>query len=263
MTGDLTTLDRVKQWLFPPDQWGSETSDSLFRALIAGASSFIRNLLNRDFGYAEFTEVYDGTGSPVLFLRQAPVGRVISVDLGDGIARTNPEGGTPTFLVEDNRSAGTRQRLILRGYTFPRGLSNIVVVYEAGWKATAAYTIAAGSPFLPEKMWANDVGVSKDGVEWTKVASDPGVGQYAVDSSGVYSFNEADDGETVLIAYGYVPDEIELACRQMVGDQYKAKDRIGVVSQSVGGQETVSYSQRDVSKFVESLLRPYRRVTPI
>jgi hypothetical protein len=49
-----------------------------------------------------------------------------------------------------------------------------------------------------------------------------------------YQFSAADVGASVLLSYSYVPSDIEDACVTMVGDRYKAKDRIGYVSKSLG-----------------------------
>lgn len=262
MQGDLTTKERVKQWVLGAAQQNSDGSDLLFDGLITGISSFIKNTLDREFGWQEVTEVYDGTSTCMIQLRQAPAYEVASLDLGNGQLVVNQPGQTPNYLLDAPKGPGSRQRLILRGRQFPRGMANIVVTYSYGWKDTMTSSIAAGETKQPLRMFYNDVGVTIAGAAAVKVDSNPGVGQYSVTSAGVYSFNDADAGKQAVITYGYVPDEIELAARQMVGEQYKVKDRIGIVSHGVGGQETTSYSQRDLSQFVKSLLKGFFFVTP-
>jgi hypothetical protein len=69
---------------------------------------------------------------------------------------------------------------------------------ESGTVASGAVTVANSSEF------AEDYGVfyASTGVQLTPVSSSPAQGQYSV-SSGVYSFNTADNGSGVLIYYSY------------------------------------------------------------
>jgi hypothetical protein len=55
--------------------------------------------------------------------------------------------------------------------------------------------------------FAGDLGVSyaSTGLLFFRVASSPGVGQYAVTSGGVYTFNIGDSGQAVLISYDTLP----------------------------------------------------------
>ena len=69
---------------------------------------------------------------------------------------------------------------------------------EAGTVASAAVTVANSATFV------EDFGVfyGATGVQLSPVASAPSQGQYSV-ASGVYTFNAADNGATVLIYYSY------------------------------------------------------------
>jgi hypothetical protein len=49
----------------------------------------------------------------------------------------------------------------------------------------------------------------------------------------------------------------------MVVERYSYKNRPGMVSKSLGGQETMSYSQKDMPDYLRSTLQPYRRVLPV
>ena len=61
-------------------------------------------------------------------------------------------------------------------------------------------------------------------------------------------------------SYPTIPADVEEACLELVAGRYKGKDRIGEVSKNIAGQ-TVSYSQKDVSDFVRSVINRYRRVS--
>ena len=45
--------------------------------------------------------------------------------------------------------------------------------------------------------------------------------------------------------------------------RYKERNRIGEVSRAIGGGETVTYSQQDMSDDVRLLLSRYRAVSPV
>jgi hypothetical protein len=45
--------------------------------------------------------------------------------------------------------------------------------------------------------------------------------------------------------------------------RYRERTRIGEVSRSLGGAETVAYAQKDMSDPIKTLLEQYRLVAPI
>ena len=73
--------------------------------------------------------------------------------------------------------------------------------------------------------------------------------------------------QNVAIAYtaGYsaVPPDIAQACIELVALRYRERTRIGEVSRSLGGAETVAYSQKDMSDAIKTVLQQYRLVAPI
>lgn len=73
--------------------------------------------------------------------------------------------------------------------------------------------------------------------------------------------------QNVIVTYtaGFVvtPPEIAQACTELVAQRYKERTRIGEVSKSLGGGETVSFSQQDMSADVKTLLSQYRAVAPV
>ena len=73
--------------------------------------------------------------------------------------------------------------------------------------------------------------------------------------------------QNVVIVYtaGYAvtPLEIAQACIELVALRYRERTRIGEVSKSLGGAETVTYSQKDLSDGIKTLLQQYRLVIPV
>jgi len=80
-----------------------------------------------------------------------------------------------------------------------------------------------------------------------------------------YRFNRG--AQNVVIAYtaGYPtsPPEVVQACIELVSLRYRERTRIGEVSRSLGGAETVAYTQKDMSDAIKTLLQQYRLVAPI
>lgn len=80
-----------------------------------------------------------------------------------------------------------------------------------------------------------------------------------------YRFNHG--AQNVVIAYtaGYstTPPEVAQACIELVSLRYRERTRIGEISRSLGGAETVAYAQKDMSDAIKTLLQQYRVVAPI
>jgi hypothetical protein len=80
-----------------------------------------------------------------------------------------------------------------------------------------------------------------------------------------YRFNHG--AQNVVVAYtaGYstTPPEVAQACIELVALRYRERTRIGEVSRSLGGAETVAYAQKDISDAIRTLLQQYRLVSPI
>ena len=50
---------------------------------------------------------------------------------------------------------------------------------------------------------------------------------------------------------------------EIVGLWFKRRDRIGILSKTLGGQETITYSQEDMSGSARAMLQPFKNVAPI
>jgi hypothetical protein len=80
-----------------------------------------------------------------------------------------------------------------------------------------------------------------------------------------YRFNRGAQNITFAYTAGYstTPSEVAQACIELVALRYRERTRIGEVSRSLGGAETVAYAQKDMSDAIKTLLQRYRLVSPI
>ena len=72
--------------------------------------------------------------------------------------------------------------------------------------------------------------------------------------------------QNVIVCYtaGYetTPPDIAQAAIELVCQRYRERSRIGEVSKALGGGETVSFSQKDMSEDVKTILMQYRVAAP-
>ena len=267
---DLTTLAAVKAWLGLPSASGP--NDPTLAALVTAASRAIHAALGRPSLLPQaYTETLDLETRRV-YLRQWPVLQVNAV-LWRGIVvppdpNPDPEASTGYVLqAGDAAPPGRPQALDLFGAFHRPGRQSLVVSYRAGYAvpsetqtvATAApYPLTALAPFGP---WASDLGVSyaATGAALSPVATAPGAGQYVV-AAGLYAFSAADAGQAVSIAYGYVPQDVAQAATELAAERFRAAERIGLTSKSMGGQETIAYDTSAISAPILAMLQPYKRV---
>ncbi len=75
-------------------------------------------------------------------------------------------------------------------------------------------------------------------------------------------FNRGLVNVSVSYTAGYVtpPADVAEAVMELVGLRYRGRDRLGKVTESIGGMATTSYTQRDVSPFVASVIARYTRI---
>jgi uncharacterized phiE125 gp8 family phage protein len=76
-------------------------------------------------------------------------------------------------------------------------------------------------------------------------------------------FNRALANVAVTYVAGYAapPADVAEAVMELVGLRYRGRDRLGKVSESMGGMATTAYAQKDVSPFVASVIARYARAT--
>jgi hypothetical protein len=274
---DLAALADVKAWLAGSSGIGS-SDDTLIARLITDVSGAITAYLGRPALTPHlFVERLDGNGKTRLYLRHYPVLAVSSlvIDRAAIAAAPVPVAGAPWakgYLVEtwDGLPPGRPQALDVFHTFYRNGRQNVLVDYTAGYAveneaaavptAPGPYNVTAAAPFGP---WAGDAGVTYDrGTALAPVAGTPSAGQYNV-SGGVYTFAAADAGAGVLVSYGFIPAAINNACIEWVAERYRYRTRVGQSAQTVAGQQTASYSLKDMPDFIRASLDPYRSVAAV
>lgn len=265
MTERLTTLAAVKDYLGITD----ENSDTFLNRLINSASQFALTWIGRDsFGIRTYTQNFLGNGTTSAMLLNWPVTSVTSVGVAGSAVPASTFGnlGNPNsgYVLSDARFGP--QQLTLYGYGFWRGAPS-QVIYAAGYRTSQDLTIPATNPYqltpTADGQWIADAKVTINGTDAVKVTSGPTAGQYSVDLDGVYTFASADASKAAVLTYDFVPFDVSFAVTELIGEWYKRKDRIGILSKTLGGQETVTFSQKDMSESIRSTLQPYVNVVPM
>lgn len=278
---DLSNLASVKQWI-GGTLTGADT-DAVLQLALSAASRFLMAQMGRPFLLPRtYTEKYDGQGyaRTRIMLRQFPVISIasLSVDLTSIPAGTPwaPGGGAPNgYLLDpwDGMPPGRPQPLDLAGgYTYGCGMQNVAIAYLAGYQVSSEAGTIPATPYqitsvaAPWGAWGSDQGVTfaATGVALTKITTGtPASGQYKVtgDIGGVptYTFAAADTGLAVLISYGFVPADLQQITNELVSERWAYRTRVGITTKSLGGQETMSFSQKDMSATARSMLNPYAR----
>ena len=92
----------------------------------------------------------------------------------------------------------------------------------------------------------------------------PSAGQYKLSTTqnGVYIFSVDDDAEEVLISYSYCPADVEQVVLDLMGDRYTYRQRFGVRSQSLAGQESITFVDSGIPEYAKDALTLYRRLVP-
>jgi hypothetical protein len=265
---DLTTLPALKAWLGLPAV--ASPNDATLAALISAASRAIYAWLGRPGLLPQnYSETLDGEATRIS-LRHWPVSSIASLAIDNLAVPPVVPGVRHGYLLQDADYAppGRQQAVDLFGCWPLRGRQNVAISYRAGYAvlgeaqtvpAASPWQVAAAQPFGP---CGPDLGVvyAATGAALTPVAASPSIGQYAA-SAGLYTFSAADAGAVVALSYGYVPQDIAQAALEMAAERFRAAERIGQRSKSVGGQDTIAYDTSAISAPVLSLLQPYRRVT--
>ena len=276
---DLTTLASVKAWLGITDTG----SDALLKQLIGRASGLALGYLGRaSLGAYTFTENYDGRAGCRLMLRNRPVIAINSFQVGNVTipASTNPPYGGGYYLDPwSGLPPGRLQGVVVQGYSLLTVKSGIKVSYVSGYvQVNEVWTIPATpyqiTPLVPYGVFAADYSVNfVGGAPLTPIASGtPNAGQYvpptamgSYPNSPVvyYLFAAADAGKQVQISYSYIPSQVEGAVCEWVGERYRYKERIGLKSQSQGGNEATTFDISGVPQIVKAALDPYKQLVPV
>jgi hypothetical protein len=267
---DLTALSAVKAWLGLPSAAGP--NDATLSALVTAASRAIYAALGRPGLLPQtYVDTVDLETRRV-YLRHWPVPQVDTV-VWRGIAippNANPDlEASIGYVLQPGDAAppGKPQAIDLFGSFYRPGRQSLTVAYRAGYAVQGetlivptapSYQLSALQPYGP---WASDLGVSyaATGDALTPVSTSPTAGQYMV-ANGVYSFSAADAEASLILGYGYIPQDLAQAATELAATRFRAAEHIGLTSKSIGGQETIAYDASAIPAPILSLIQPYKRV---
>ena len=289
--GDLTTPQRVATWMANAPALPSP----IVSQLIGSMTALIYNKLNRSRLYSQtFTRTFDGVGNMQIVLPDWPVTSIVALQQGQALvpasvlpapsspqpAGTNPGYGYRYVPWAGNLPGDPAVIEFVGGYFYTRA-QNVKITYQAGYLVSNEPWTVPTTPFqvtVQQQLgiWCRDNGVTyADGTPLTAVTTITAAGQYIapVDASpGVYTFGTADANADVLISYSFIPADLEEACIQMVAERYSYRTRIGELSKSLGGQETIRFvrggpgrpwsGMSSLPPEVLDLIWPYASVTP-
>lgn len=122
---DFCTVSQVKHLL--PVAKNVTTDDPLIQRLITSASETMRREMGDIFNAADYSEVYDGTGTGLLFLRHKPIIAVASVQFGPPTSRVS-------LVVNVDYIVNSYGIRFLAGRSV-KGIANYAVSYSAGYAA--------------------------------------------------------------------------------------------------------------------------------
>lgn len=122
---DLTTLATAKAWLAVT----GTGDDALLTRLVSAVSAAAQQRMGRQIASQSYTDTRNGTDKMAMAFPTQPVTAVASVTV-DGIAiPARPAPGQSGYTFD-------AQLIRLVGYSFTRGVQNVVLVYTAGYAAT-------------------------------------------------------------------------------------------------------------------------------
>lgn len=259
---NLTTLARVKAWLGITNS----SDDTLLNSLITAASRYVYQYISLpSVAVQNYSERRDGYGNRWIRPFAWPLISVTSIKYAGFNITREATGNPPTQGYTINKPFYGPGRVTVHGYPcFPHGKDQLLIDYRAGFLQEEVREVpATPHQITPRLLWAGNIEVLDAlGATMAQVSGAPGPGEYAVDDLGVYTFNVAQEGAQVTLVYSYVPDDLAQAVTELIGGTYKSKDIINIRSKSLGGQETISYFQNEMTPSIKMYLQPFIRVTP-
>ncbi|WP_174301873.1 hypothetical protein [Caulobacter sp. S45] len=127
----------------------------------------------------------------------------------------------------------------------------------------------SGWPTLVLRQWPV---VEVDGVSFADGSAPPGYtlepavagggAQRLSLTQGVFPRGLANVTVAYRTGYPATPPDVEQAVIELVGERFRARDRIGLSAKTLGGQETAAFATKAFNDTIAALLAPYRRVCP-
>ena len=270
---DLCTLEGAKEYIFPQ---AKTASDSVLQRLIGRASTWLEEYLARPLALAQYSERRNGTGTGQIMTRRYPIIAVQSVWVDNAQVQVSPVTTAGESLIGGGY-LDTDRFIYLRGgfgpvvsrSEFRRGSQNVLIQYTAGYITPGVLKLAALPAWQPGANYAARQQIVAGQIVF--VAQNAGVsgavapvwptqtGVMVIDGAvtwlAVFPFQGPIAGATLL------PESIEVAAIELVGLQFRQRDRIGDTGTGIG-PERVSYFMGAMTKTTQESLKPFRNVVP-
>jgi hypothetical protein len=259
----------VKAWMTLP---AVTSDDGPLGMLISQISRNIISHINRSSLLPKtFTDTFNGNNKSAQMLKYYPVNSITSVMVDGSAVPAAPSVTSSGYSFEatDPEPPGNRQSVFLSGYAFNRGLQNVSISYVAGYMINAEPVVAAAAVTVqqPYGAWGSAVSVTNaaTGVAFVKVTTAPLAGQYQISTTvpGGYVFNASDAGTALLISYGYIPADLANAALEWIAERWAYRQRVGVSTKTLGGQETASFAISKMPSYIAEILQQFTAVATL
>lgn len=269
---------------------------SLLTALLAAASTKIKQYCYRDFWQTTYTEYYDGGNHPydVLKLRQYPVANVtrLAVNPKAALAVSNTSAANQRATVATTQTGITLNRvasgvstqnvLSYADYVTVQAMATAIGNLGNGWTATAQNGLAlnASVDITPTQGAVSCVNVAAYLEMHTEEPAFMGTGTlsgwdeewggmpgWRLDPDSGIAWGRFPRGRRnvrvdYVAGYATIPDDVQEACVQLACDLYYAGNRdSSVKSESLGPYSYTLADRVGVSAKVATLLAPYRVIS--
>lgn len=124
---DLTTVASVKAYA----GIAGSADDALLASLVTAYSAWVRSWLNRDITTNSYDVRRSGRGTFAMQLPQYPLTAVSLLEIDGQAVPAQAAWGAPGYRFDDTQ-------IVLEGYCFTRGISNVHIQFTAGYASPPA-----------------------------------------------------------------------------------------------------------------------------
>lgn len=188
---------------------------------------------------------------------------------------TQPAGNLTTLLdlkgylnVANDGDDWILQRLLTSASSFVQQWLNWASIVSASWTETRSGQ--GGNQMMMKNPFITAVtSLTIDGVA-IPASTGPTKNGYTFDDRSIYLRGYCfTRGNPMNVAIQYtaglvaVPPDIAQACIDLIGKKYRQRSRIDMTSETIGGQQTVAFSTKDMDANTQTVLNNYRNVIPV